>query len=791
MDAWEAYAVDAAEERGDQPSEDAISNALGSLADSASQWISPEGLDRAVEKAAAAADGLRQKGLDAATQGLAAAKDKAKLFEKMQANDPLLAAGGEPAAPVAEPDAAPTTNGDDAHKRELTRVKEQSLRDARRVEGEQLRENQRLSEHVAELQRAVKEANAKASTHARELSDVRDRERRAAGNAQRFREEAEALRAAQRASAEALASARDDAQRADARAAQASTETDRAQRELRRTAHSAEFEQEGRADLAAKVDRSRGEAARASAAALRHRDDLAAAHAEVAQLLHRVEAEARSRRDAEQKLRRLAHKRPPPAAPPAPAPETVVVEVDESQIRALREELAAARAKAARAEQREADGQRRMRVLEAAASKVRAEAAAADSEARRYRDGDSDLRRRCEAAERAATSATAAREEALADVDARVDAAKAAGERVAAAAKRQVAALDKALSGRDALVACTEARGAMALRDTARELEDARKALGVAESRTQAARRSKAFLFGGAVRDELSRLQRQNDRLREEVLAGGGEQDDAAAPPPRKPAPRVTRPGDDGFDAKTRATYAALAVSQLCAAAGAGEKSRAATVAPVLSELLKQPHNAVRHWLAALERDPESAAATCAALDLLRDALDEGAERERAAASLGAQRALRRYDARLAAAAVLSAARDNAARTREDTRTRGAAQRMCAAADAAVADAVKRVEAADHARDNAVQKAAELQRAVTESGASPEFAHARAACVAVLRSGRGSSAYNKLLPLLRGFLRVPHAVVEDNVLALLGTGSGADFVEALTAPPPENERSPS
>ena len=74
---------------------------------------------------------------------------------------------------------------------------------------------------------------------------------------------------------------------------------------------------------------------------------------------------------------------------------------------------------------------------------------------------------------------------------------------------------------------------------------------------------------------------------------------------------------------------------------------------------------------------------------------------------------------------------------------------------------------------------------------SVEFAHARAACVAVLRSGRGSAAYNKLLPLLRGFLRVPHAVVEDNVLALLGTGSGADFVEALTAPPPAKERAPS
>ena len=117
MDAWEAYAVDAAEEQGDQPAEDAISKGLESLADSASQWLAP-----GVEKAAAAADGLRQKGLEAANQGLAAAKDRAKLFDlnALQANDPLFAAGEQPAAPAAEPDAAPTTN-DDAHARELAR----------------------------------------------------------------------------------------------------------------------------------------------------------------------------------------------------------------------------------------------------------------------------------------------------------------------------------------------------------------------------------------------------------------------------------------------------------------------------------------------------------------------------------------------------------------------------------------------------------------------------------------------------------------------------------------------
>ena len=158
MDAWEAYAVDAAEEQGDQPAEDAISKGLESLADSASQWLAP-----GVEKAAAAADGLRQKGLEAANQGLAAAKDRAKLFDlnALQANDPLFAAGEQPAAPAAEPDAAPTTD-DDAHARELARVKEQSLRDARRVEGEQLRENRKLSQRLAELQRAMEEATARA-----------------------------------------------------------------------------------------------------------------------------------------------------------------------------------------------------------------------------------------------------------------------------------------------------------------------------------------------------------------------------------------------------------------------------------------------------------------------------------------------------------------------------------------------------------------------------------------------------------------------------------------------------
>ena len=116
MDAFEAYAVDAAEEQEGPPAEDAISKGLESLADSASQWLAP-----GVEKAAAAADGLRQKGLEAANQGLAAAKDRAKLFDlnARQANDPLFAAGEQPAAPAAEPDAAPTTN-DDAQRSPLT-----------------------------------------------------------------------------------------------------------------------------------------------------------------------------------------------------------------------------------------------------------------------------------------------------------------------------------------------------------------------------------------------------------------------------------------------------------------------------------------------------------------------------------------------------------------------------------------------------------------------------------------------------------------------------------------------
>ena len=337
-----------------------------------------------------------------------------------------------------------------------------------------------------------------------------------------------------------------------------------------------------------------------------------------------------------------------------------------------------------------------------------------------------------------------AREEALAEVDARVDAAKLAGERIANAAKRQVAALDKALSGRDALVACTEARARWpsATKPGSSRTRSAPWASRSRGPRPRAGPRRSSSAAPCATSSRASSGRTTGSARRFSPAAASGTRTRRRRPPAKK-APPAARPGNDTFDAKTRATYVALAVSRLCAAAGAGEESRAATVAPVLRELLKQPHNAVKHWLAFLERDAEAAAATCAALDLLRDALDEGAERERSAASLGAQRALLRYDARLAAAAVLSAARDNAARAREDTRTRAAAQRMCAAAEAAVADAVKRVEAADNARDNAVQEAAELQRAVAESGTSVEFAHARAACVAVLRSGRGSAAYNK------------------------------------------------
>ena len=213
-------------------------------------------------------------------------------------------------------------------------------------------------------------------------------------------------------------------------------------------------------------------------------------------------------------------------------------------------------------------------------------------------------------------------------------------------------------------------------------------------------------------------------------------------------------------------------------------------MAPVLRELLKQPHNAVKRGIDEERGRRGRGGGDVAALDLLRDALDEGAERERSAASLGAQRALLRYDARLAAAAVLSAARDNAARAREDTRTRAAAQRMCAAAEAAVADAVKRVEAADNARGRTRVRrrpsSARRRRVRHVRGA----AHARAACVAVLRSGRGGSC-NRATPLAApASVGSRHAVV-GVVLALLATGSGADFVEALTAPPPAKERAPS
>ena len=75
-------------------------------------------------------------------------------------------------------------------------------------------------------------------------------------------------------------------------------------------------------------------------------------------------------------------------------------------------------------------------------------------------------------------------------------------------------------------------------------------------------------------------------------------------------------------------------------------------------------------------------------------------------------------------------------------------------------------------------------QALAATGASAEFAHARSCLIAILSAG-GGPAYAKLVPVLRALLHQPHAVVQANVDALLRTGSGAAFIEALTAPPVE------
>ena len=54
---------------------------------------------------------------------------------------------------------------------------------ARRVEGEQLRENRKLSQRLAELQRAMEEATARAASSDRAVAELRESERRAAGDA--------------------------------------------------------------------------------------------------------------------------------------------------------------------------------------------------------------------------------------------------------------------------------------------------------------------------------------------------------------------------------------------------------------------------------------------------------------------------------------------------------------------------------------------------------------------------------------------------------------------------------
>ena len=134
----EAPAVDAAEEQGDQPPRTPSAKGW-------SRWRTRRASgSRQASKSCGRADGLRQKGLEA--EAVRRVKDRAKLFDlnALQANDPLFAAGEQPAAPAAEPDAAPTTN-DDAHARDSSPATGADLGDARRVEGEQLRENRLLA----------------------------------------------------------------------------------------------------------------------------------------------------------------------------------------------------------------------------------------------------------------------------------------------------------------------------------------------------------------------------------------------------------------------------------------------------------------------------------------------------------------------------------------------------------------------------------------------------------------------------------------------------------------------
>ena len=737
-------------------------------------------------------DDLRRQGLQKAREQASSVREKASNVEffnldGLQEKDPYMVTA---AAPAAAPAAAAPANGDDGG--ELARVKEAALRDARRTEAAGLAEATKLRALLAETQRELAAARGAATAADARAADADGARSEAARSAANAREEAAGLRAAAGAAHEALAAADARASAAEGAADAAGRDADSLRDELAalRGAQAALAGGASEADAFAAASRLQAEQARKDALAAAGRagaarGEAAAVAAELAREKFAREALDREVEELRRRLRRSTAA-PPPPPPPAAAPVESPEDDYDAMARSLvaAEELRAALDRAAAAHHDISELRRGQSILEARAGKLAAERDLFEGRCVALERDRGDAAARLDAADRAATAAVAAREAAYIDVDDRVAAAEARGAATARAAKRQVVSLDHALEGamaHGAYYAATRDAEMRAHRATIDALEAK---LAEAEAHLDEARGRRAFYFSGEVRDELARLERANDALK-----GGGDvveapDNDATAPAPA-PSPRArAAPAGDGaagYDAATRAAYVAMAVTQLCHASRDGGDSRASSVAPALKEMIREAYNPVHRWLAVLERDDDAARATCAALAVCTEALDEAARAAaaRAAATDG------EVDAAAAAAAAAAASGAAAAREAEDGRrdARATCELLEQRADHREALGALSTRLADALaeRDALRDAVAGLRR--DAAYASPEFAHARASLLALLDGGKGGEVYNTLLPVLRTLMKEPHAVVQANVDALLATGSGAAFVAALTCPP--------
>ncbi|KAJ8598767.1 hypothetical protein CTAYLR_009857 [Chrysophaeum taylorii] len=769
-----------------------------------------------------------------ATRGIAAAKhfsSNVKNFslDALQDKDPYMV-GRDDGPTTGSGDAATTGSGDaedGGRAAEVRRAKEAALREARAVEA-------RAAGETRELRARLAEATGEVSRLRREAALAESDKKDAVAAADRYRAEADQAKAqAQRvATASGWAQAeisreREAAAAARAEAAAAADSRARAEAEVSRLASAADALRGGREDIEALVRQRERQAIEAQGRAARSEREIARYVRETAEAARAAEAATRRARSAETEVEtlreRVAVLRERLAEPRATTPREPPPAADEradDRLERARAEVAEARSAALRsedarrdAERQVADLKRLLGVEDARYAKTAAErdaaVGAADAAERRATALGDELA----AARRDIGDARRERDAARASLTGRVESDRLRlAEARAEAARRQVVALDRALDACDARNAAAAAVRDADVAAIQRRLRDANDQLQACKEDLDRKRGQKAFFFSGQLRRELRRLERANDVLRQMT----GEDDDRSAedgapskpPPPRAPPPppprnNGTAPEEEEFDARVRCEY--FATSMLRVADDDCPSAKSA-VAPVVRELLGCPHNPVSIWLDLVRSNTQFAVACRAAMELILDALETARAHCEKAATAASETAAVACDRRVAETAA-STARDlariradadaqvtDARRRIHDAEHRADASRV--ALDEADREARRRVQDAtlqmrDMQRrlDAAAEQTVRAERTInamkadktTPAESSPEAEHARLCVLRILREAKvNGPSYNRLLPVVREILKLPHNVVTRNLDALIATGSAPEFVEALS-----------